>query len=123
MNLREYDWQGASRQNYHYWVSPFYTYFKETPGNYIYAKETPPGSNRWEAIYIGQSENLSQRLADHEKEAEAIRLGATHIHAHTSSPDEDVRRAEESDLIAGLRPPCNERPGLERVLPRRRSRV
>jgi hypothetical protein len=44
-----------------------------------------------------------------EKEEEAIRLGATHVHAHTSSAAEDERLDEERDLIVKWVPPCNER--------------
>ena len=109
MNEPEIMWEGASGQKYGYWIRSFYTNWKAAPGNYIYAKETNPGSRKWVALYVGQTTNLSQRLANHEKEAEAVSRGATHIHAHTSSADDDVRLAEERDLIAKLSPPCNDR--------------
>ncbi len=98
-------WEGISGKKYGYWIYPIGASFKDEPGNYIYAKETSP--NRWRAIYIGQTSSLKDRLADHEKEACAKRNGATHIHAHTSSNSEDVRRSEEEDLIKKWDPPCN----------------
>jgi predicted GIY-YIG superfamily endonuclease len=109
MSEPEIMWEGTSGKKYGYWIRSLYTNWKELPGNYIYAKETSPGSRKFLPVYIGQTVNLSQRLADHEKEAEAIRRGATHIHAHTSSASEDDRLAEERDLIVKWSPPCNER--------------
>ena len=99
-------WQGASGTSYKYWIYPIGTSFQEEPGNYIFAKETKPGS--WRACYIGQTENLNNRLGDHEKEACAKREGATHIHTHLTSGGEKARKAEEEDLISKWKPPCNE---------------
>ena len=99
-------WAGQSGKEYKYWVYPIGTSFKEEAGNYIFARETKPAS--WSPCYIGQTENLNQRLGDHEKETCAKRHGATHIHAHLTDGGEAVRRAEEADLIAKWTPPCNE---------------
>jgi hypothetical protein len=88
---------------------PIGTQIKDESGNYIYAKETTP--NRWRPIYIGQTSSLMDRLVDHEKETCAKRHGATHIHAHTSSSSEQVRKREESDLILNYSPACNEKIG------------
>lgn len=98
-------WPGLSKREYEYEVYPLGTSFKEQPGNYIFAKVAASGY--WTACYIGQSENLEQRLGDHEKEAHARSLGATHIHAHLTTSGEAMRKAEESDLIQNCRPPCN----------------
>jgi len=98
-------WPGKSGKEYQYWIHPINADFKDSAGNYIFAKETSPG--RWSPIYIGQTNSLKTRLYDHEKEACAKRNGATHIHAHTSG-GEDARRAEEKDLITRWKPPCNE---------------
>ena len=99
------NWEGASGSKYGYWIYKIGTTFKDAPGNYIYAKETRPGY--WSPVYIGQTSSLANRLADHEKEACATRNGATHIHAHTGSDSEQVRRAEERDLIDKWDPVCN----------------
>lgn len=98
-------WEGKSGKRYGYWIHPIDTSFKDAPGNYIYAKETQP--RRWRPVYIGQTSSLEDRLADHEKEACAKRNGATHLHAHTSSGTQSIRRAEESDLIDKWSPVCN----------------
>lgn len=99
-------WPGISGNAYQYWIYPIRTAFEEKAGNYIFAKETKP--NKWSPCYIGQTENLNQRLGDHEKEACAKRYGATHIHAHLNSGEESIRKAEEKDLILKWKPPCNE---------------
>lgn len=100
------NWTGKSGKQYQYWIYPIGTNFKEVAGNYIFAKETQPG--RWLPCYIGQAENLNNRLGNHEKEACAKRHGATHIHVHTNSAGEAARLAEEKDLIQYWQPPCNE---------------
>lgn len=100
------NWPGKSGRQYQYWIHPIGTTFKEEPGNYIYAKETQP--NSWRPCYIGQTNNLDERLEGHEKEVCAKRQGATHIHAHTNGNGEVGRRAEEKDLILRWQPPCND---------------
>jgi predicted GIY-YIG superfamily endonuclease len=99
-------WPGLSGKEYKYWIYPMAPSLKEEPGNYIFAGESKPGY--WTPCYIGQTENLDKRLGSHEKEACAKRHGATHIHAHTTSGGEAVRKAEEEDLIQKWQPPCNE---------------
>ncbi len=90
-------WEGLSGKKYGYWIHPIGTTFINSPGNYIYSKETQPGY--WQPIYIGQTNSLETRLTSHEKESCAIRHGATHIHTHTSSTNEAIRINEETDLI------------------------
>ena len=98
-------WQGTSGAQYKYWILPINTVFKEEPGNYIYSKQNASG--KWMAVYIGQTESLRQRLASHERELEAKRFGATHIHVHTSPLVEGTRLDEEGDLIRVYKPPMN----------------
>ena len=98
-------WTGASGKQYKYWISEIDGAFKDEPGNYIFAKETSAG--RWAAIYIGETDCLKTRLPNHEKLPCVRRYEGTHIHVHTNSSDESVRRAEESDLIENNDPPCN----------------
>ena|SRR5713226_3071769 len=98
-------WPGKSGKEYTYWIYPVGTKFKDSPGNYIYAKETKPGY--WSPVYIGQTNSLSTRLANHEKESCTKRNGATHIHAHISG-GETERLTEEKDLITRWKPPCND---------------
>ena len=65
--------------------------------NNIYSKESQPGY--WRPIYIGQTNSLETRLANHEKETCVVSHGATHIHTHTSTSNEAIRINEETDLI------------------------
>lgn len=97
-------WPGQSGKEYKYWIYPIGTTFTDKAGNYVFAKETSPG--RWSPVYIGQTNSLSARLSNHEKESCAKRNGATHVHAHTSS-GENERMLEEKDLILKWRPACN----------------
>ena len=96
---------GNQMHKYKYWIYPMGTSFKEEPGNYIFAKQTP-GS--WSPCYMGQTKNLNERLENHEKEACAKRHGATHIHVHLTAGGEAVRKAEEKDLIIRWKSPCND---------------
>jgi predicted GIY-YIG superfamily endonuclease len=100
-----FQWSGKSGKEYKYWIYPINTEFKDSPGNYIFAKEAKPG--HWSPVYIGQTNSLNTRLSAHEKEACAKRNGATHIHAHMSGGEAE-RLAEEKDLITRWKPPCNE---------------
>jgi hypothetical protein len=98
-------WPGASGKEYKYQIYSIDTAFNDVPGNYIFAKETSP--NRYTPIYIGESESLKDRLSNHDKLPCVQRHGGTHIHAHTTSGGQDIRRAEESDLLTKWDPPCN----------------
>ena len=98
-------WRGASGKKYTYWISPIDSSFKDEPGNYIFAKETSPGL--WNPIYIGETESLKDRLPNHEKLPCVNRYGGTHVHTHTTSGGEQVRKAEEADLLTKYDPPCN----------------
>ena len=98
-------WTGASGKKYRYWIYKIGTSFKDSPGNYIFTKETSP--DRWTPLYIGEAESLKERLSDHEKMPCVTRNGGTHVHTHISSSDANVRRAEESDLLDKWDPVCN----------------
>ena len=100
------NWPGASGESYTYHISKRGASFKAAPGNYIFAKETSPG--RWTPIYIGQTENLHDRLDGHNEEPCADRNGATHIHTHLNTAGKQARLAEETDLIQRWEPPCNQ---------------
>lgn len=104
-NVSTIDWPGLSGSKYQYWIYSLGTTFNQQPGNYVFAKEVSAGN--WSPVYIGQTESLGIRLANHEKESCAKRNGATHIHVHASKGGDAMRREEESDLIAKWNPPCN----------------
>jgi predicted GIY-YIG superfamily endonuclease len=99
-------WKGKSSQDYKYWIWDISTRFEAAPANYIFAKETSP--NSFQAIYIGETGDISERFEDHEKWDCITRYGATHVHTHKSSTDKKERCAEESDLLAARTTPCND---------------
>ena len=100
-------WPGASGKKYKYRIYPLNTSFEDSPGNYIFAKETSIG--RWKPIYIGETDSLQDRLSNHEKMPCVKRHGGTHVHVHTDPSEEELRRAEELDLLANWGPSCNNR--------------
>jgi hypothetical protein len=105
MSQPDIRWTGESGRNYGYWIHPIEARFRKTAGNFIFAGKT--GAGEWVPLYIGQTRNYDEGLADPEKEACARSNGATHVHTHFSSPDENVREAEVTDLIAAWKPVCN----------------
>jgi len=76
------------------------------PANYAMVKRLPNGN--YVPLYFGEAGDLKARFdGGHEKLDPAIRLGATHFMTHRSSASEEVRRAEEHDLIQRWNPPLN----------------
>ena len=73
-------------------------------GLYIFAYIGKP--NNWYAAYVGQTDDFSSRIPSHERWNEAVRLGATHIHA-LLVPLAANRDKWEKMLIQYLQPPLN----------------
>lgn len=74
----------------------------------------------WKPLYIGQTNDFSVRLPSHERLAEAVRRGATHIHAAVVQ-SQGNRDAWEKSMIAAHQPLLNEQHrnaafGLRRTL-------
>ena len=96
-----FKWIGDSGNSYEYavheldWQPPSYK------GNYIFAKIA---NGAWHAVYVGQG-NLQDRYTAAIAEGCVTKKGATHYHEHLNY-DEDARRDEEGDIIAG-NPECN----------------
>ena len=89
-------WEGASGQEYKYWLHDLPTSFKAgQDGNYIYCKIE---NDAWVPIYIGQGD-VGTRISDHHQAQCIARKGATHIHVHTRK-SKQARLDEESDLLA-----------------------
>ena len=111
MNGGTYIWEGRSGAVYHYTVARI-TYggsgkssgLDSVAGNYIFARESGRG---YEALYVGQTSDLSERINDHEEWDCVQSRGVTHIHYHRNDGGERMRRDEETDLIRRWRPPCN----------------
>lgn len=101
-------WRGASGQSYTFEAHPIETQFNSVSGVYILCREVFPQS--WEAIYIGETQSLKNRLntgvGSHDGYARASRLGATHIAALVVAGDAERVRIE-TDLRHGLNPSAN----------------
>ena len=99
-------WKGDSGKEYKYWLYDLDATHDAVPANYIFVKETK--TNYYAPIYIGETEDISERFDYHHKIDCIKRNGATHIHAHKSSSDKETRCEEESDLIQRWTPICND---------------
>lgn len=99
-------WAGESGRRYGYWIHPIDVQFRKIAGNVIFARQTETGE--WTPLYIGETRDFDEGFAPPEREACARGQGATHVHVHFSSPSWQIRKAEEEDLIARWKPPCNE---------------
>ena len=80
------------------------TSWNEIGGIYIFAGKNSEGN--WVAKYIGKAQSFADRLPGHERWDEAVKLGATHIHARTVSTEVD-RDKIEGELIKKYQPPLN----------------
>ena len=99
-------WTGGSGKKYDFQIYPIGTTFKSLGACYIFAKSTAP--NSWQAIYIGETSDLSERFDHHHKSSCITLYGATHICVYTVGMNNYIRRySVERDLLANIRPPCN----------------
>jgi excinuclease UvrABC nuclease subunit len=86
-------------------VAP-YTAWNDVPGLYIFARED---DSNWHALYVGQAESFATSLANHGRWIDAVRRGATHIHARVV-PRQYDRNLWEGALIRTLQPILNSPP-------------
>ena len=55
---------GSSGVSYTYWVFPINWIGSKEPGNYVLAKLAEPSG--WAIVYVGETENINDRLGDKE---------------------------------------------------------
>ncbi len=105
----EVTFTGKSKTTYMFTAYSWDTEFKAIGGVYSITKRTVKSAGRasHKYIYIGQTEDLSERFDDHHKASCFSKESANCICARTES-DKDTRLAIESDLIENYDPPCNE---------------
>jgi hypothetical protein len=99
---------GASGKVYSYWKVERPrdgSSITNAGGNYVFLKLLANGN--YLPIYIGQADDLSQRLPNHDRFDEAVNTGASVVVAHTTPAGEAARLAEERDLIAKWNPELN----------------
>lgn len=75
-------------------------------GIFVYAKRLADG--QWQALYIGESGNLQNRLSFNEIAADALLSGATDIHVLLLDGDAKLRRDLCEKFIFTNRPTLNE---------------
>lgn len=102
------NWTGASGLPYLFEVHPIGTVFNSVSGVYIACRQIASGS--FEALYVGETQSLYDRLnagaKDHEGLICASRNGMTHIAARVVAGNAE-RLSVETDLRHGLNPSCN----------------
>jgi excinuclease UvrABC nuclease subunit len=79
--------------------------WNDVGGVYIFAGLN--AQHRWVPLYAGKADSFRTRIPQHERWSEAVRLGATHVHAMVV-PAEATRAAIEAELIRQLQPPLNQ---------------
>lgn len=106
-------WPGKSGKKYETEVFPVGTQFNPVSGVYILCKPSATFPNRWDALYVGETQSLYDRLnanaSAHDGHKRASRSGATHIAVVRASGNAERLRIE-TDLRHGLNPPCNKQP-------------
>ncbi|QEP30297.1 hypothetical protein [Pukyongiella litopenaei] len=101
-------WRGTSGQSYTFETHPIGTQFNPVSGVYIFCRQVASGN--WEALYVGETHSLEQRLntgiGSHDGYARARHLGMTHIAALIVTGHAERLRIE-TDLRHGLNPSAN----------------
>lgn len=102
-------WYGENGTPYEYRIYDLDPTWNNVPGNYIFAKwDGSIAGGQWVPLYIGETDSFERRLVpSHERWADALRDGMTHVHAHTGSPVQETRRYEEWNLIRQYMPLLN----------------
>ena len=98
-------WRGQSNHVYDFRLHRIGEDLDEVAGCYILTKVK--GDGKWAPIYVGQTQNLRDRLAFHRLPSCVARHGATHICVYTHDMRDDQHRSlVERDLFRRLRPVC-----------------
>ena len=109
---------GKSGERYHFQVWPLDARFKSVAAVYFVTKRAYDNSTYrracHDAIYIGQTENLSSSLADEAQLERFRKFGANCICVHLLA-DEGRRIAVEQDLLAAHSTHCNHEARAARI--------
>lgn len=83
--------------------------FDEVAAIYMFIKRYI-GNNKYlhKILYIGQTQNLKQRISGHEKLDCALSHGCTHISVYKFIGTDEERKEIEAQLISDKKPICNE---------------
>lgn len=96
--------KGASGRQYEFDVYPLDTEFNSVGA--VYAITKRDASRNHTVIYIGQTDDLSERFDNHHKASCFYRHSANCVCIRAEN-NEETRLAIEKDLIANYNPTCN----------------
>ena len=102
--MSTFNWPLGNGQTLEFTVYGSSTTWNKKAGLYIFTYLTQQG---WTPVYVGQTDDFSARLPNHERWDEAVRLGATHVHA-VVVPLQANRDLWERMLIRNLQPRLND---------------
>lgn len=97
-------WYGRSDEAYKFTVFRIDYVFQEIGGNFIFCDQDALGD--WSPFYVGETDNLFERLEDLELKRWIRQQGVSHIHARPN-PKESDRAREKEDLVVRYSPPLN----------------
>jgi hypothetical protein len=100
--------KGASGTAYDFEAWTTDTTFSQVGAVYVFTKRTvgADGKGSHTLLYIGQTDNLANRIPNHEKWSCANKNGVNCICTHRDN-SEKSRIAKETDLINANNTPCN----------------
>ncbi len=96
--------RGVSGARYQFAAYPKHYSWKEVPGVYAILRWT---GAQWIVLYIGEAENLKNRLSCHHRQTCFDRNGWTHL-AFLREPSSMRRVAIERDVMQAYKPTCNQ---------------
>ncbi len=108
-SLGKTTFDGSSGKAYRFTVYPLNTRIRKIAGLYVIANRSHGDAreHQHEALYVGQTEDLSQPFEKHRKAQEFERLGGNCICLHADDSEES-RVKKEQDLVAAMHPVCND---------------
>lgn len=102
-------WRGANGRQYAFALRPIRGSLPASPGVYIFCK--PALNGKWDAVYIGETENLERRLSrellQHHRWPAIYAARATHVCTLYVPGPLAARIAIETDLRRFIQTPCN----------------
>jgi predicted GIY-YIG superfamily endonuclease len=97
---------GKSGDQYTFKYYDFSGSWNEVAGVYIVARYNQ-ASNKIYAIYVGETDNLKERMSNHHKQ-DCFDKNKANILCWLGMANQQSRLKAETDLIRGLNTPCND---------------
>jgi len=103
------NFKGSSGQSYEFDIYPWRTSFNPIEAVYVITKryKTSDGDYNHKVVYIGQTEDLSERFDNHHKADCFTKYNANCICIHKEKSKSEREKIEE-DLISHYNPLCND---------------